>query len=215
MRPEDALTKIRSSVHSPGPIRVLGPLSNSWWVRLKQAVWIYWYEFKHQHTFCLYLCIYVHSGFLPFFQGLCSCVCLSQRVQNEPSKEVLGLVDEKKKGEMLIVVEWKKTQEEIAFKPFIRCPAFAFYPPATPNHLSSRRHQFPLSLFSFISPLLTPVAVECGSSVQTEEGEEGKKGMLFFGLSSSLERETRTSDVPSAATRRVAKKSQILLNDWR
>lgn len=30
MRPEDALTKIRSSVHSPGPIRVLGPLSNSW-----------------------------------------------------------------------------------------------------------------------------------------------------------------------------------------
>ncbi|XP_018329444.1 neprilysin-1 [Agrilus planipennis] len=30
MRPEDALTKIRSSVHSPGPVRVLGPLSNSW-----------------------------------------------------------------------------------------------------------------------------------------------------------------------------------------
>ncbi|XP_013792555.2 neprilysin-2-like, partial [Limulus polyphemus] len=30
MRPEDALTKIRSSVHSPGPIRVLGPLSNSY-----------------------------------------------------------------------------------------------------------------------------------------------------------------------------------------
>lgn len=29
MRPEDALNKIRSSVHSPGPIRVLGPLSNS------------------------------------------------------------------------------------------------------------------------------------------------------------------------------------------
>uniref|UniRef100_A0A1A9VUG9 Endothelin-converting enzyme 1 n=1 Tax=Glossina austeni TaxID=7395 RepID=A0A1A9VUG9_GLOAU len=29
MRPEDALTKIRSSVHSPGSIRVLGPLSNS------------------------------------------------------------------------------------------------------------------------------------------------------------------------------------------
>lgn len=29
MRPEDALTKIRSSVHSPGFIRVLGPLSNS------------------------------------------------------------------------------------------------------------------------------------------------------------------------------------------
>ncbi len=29
MRPQDALTKIRSSVHSPGPIRVLGPLSNS------------------------------------------------------------------------------------------------------------------------------------------------------------------------------------------
>ncbi|XP_043262154.1 neprilysin-1-like isoform X2 [Colletes gigas] len=29
MRPEDALTKIRSSVHSPGPIRVWGPLSNS------------------------------------------------------------------------------------------------------------------------------------------------------------------------------------------
>ena len=29
MRPEDALTKIRSSVHSPGPIRVIGPLSNS------------------------------------------------------------------------------------------------------------------------------------------------------------------------------------------
>ncbi|XP_057662985.1 neprilysin-1-like [Diorhabda carinulata] len=29
MRPEDALTKIRSSVHSPGHIRVLGPLSNS------------------------------------------------------------------------------------------------------------------------------------------------------------------------------------------
>ena len=29
MRPEDAETKIRSSVHSPGPIRVLGPLSNS------------------------------------------------------------------------------------------------------------------------------------------------------------------------------------------
>ncbi|KAI1296489.1 Neprilysin-2 [Halotydeus destructor] len=29
MRPEDALSKIRSSVHSPGPIRVLGPLSNS------------------------------------------------------------------------------------------------------------------------------------------------------------------------------------------
>ncbi|CAB3370699.1 Hypothetical predicted protein [Cloeon dipterum] len=29
MRPEDALTKIRSSVHSPGPIRVMGPLSNS------------------------------------------------------------------------------------------------------------------------------------------------------------------------------------------
>jgi len=29
MRPEDALTKIRSSVHSPGPVRVLGPLSNS------------------------------------------------------------------------------------------------------------------------------------------------------------------------------------------
>ncbi|KAG5890126.1 hypothetical protein JTB14_027793 [Gonioctena quinquepunctata] len=29
MRPEDALTKVRSSVHSPGPIRVLGPLSNS------------------------------------------------------------------------------------------------------------------------------------------------------------------------------------------
>ncbi|KAK6631134.1 18S rRNA pseudouridine methyltransferase [Polyplax serrata] len=30
MRPEDALTKIRSSVHSPGPVRVIGPLSNSW-----------------------------------------------------------------------------------------------------------------------------------------------------------------------------------------
>ncbi|XP_066590529.1 neprilysin-1-like [Prorops nasuta] len=29
MRREDALTKIRSSVHSPGPVRVLGPLSNS------------------------------------------------------------------------------------------------------------------------------------------------------------------------------------------
>ncbi|XP_076160206.1 neprilysin-1 [Ptiloglossa arizonensis] len=29
MRPEDALTKIRSSVHSPSPIRVFGPLSNS------------------------------------------------------------------------------------------------------------------------------------------------------------------------------------------
>ncbi|UYV65153.1 MMEL1, partial [Cordylochernes scorpioides] len=29
MRPEDALNKIRTSVHSPGPIRVLGPLSNS------------------------------------------------------------------------------------------------------------------------------------------------------------------------------------------
>ncbi|CAH1396574.1 unnamed protein product [Nezara viridula] len=29
MRPEDALTKIRSAVHSPGPIRVIGPLSNS------------------------------------------------------------------------------------------------------------------------------------------------------------------------------------------
>lgn len=29
MRPEEALNKIRSSVHSPGPIRVLGPLSNS------------------------------------------------------------------------------------------------------------------------------------------------------------------------------------------
>lgn len=29
MRPEDALNKIRSSVHSPGPVRVLGPLSNS------------------------------------------------------------------------------------------------------------------------------------------------------------------------------------------
>ncbi|XP_058795705.1 neprilysin-1-like isoform X2 [Phymastichus coffea] len=29
MRPEDALTKIRSSVHSPGFVRVLGPLSNS------------------------------------------------------------------------------------------------------------------------------------------------------------------------------------------
>ncbi|KAG8225256.1 hypothetical protein J437_LFUL006488, partial [Ladona fulva] len=29
MRPEDALTKIRSSVHSPGPVRVIGPLSNS------------------------------------------------------------------------------------------------------------------------------------------------------------------------------------------
>nr|CAH7723517.1 unnamed protein product [Callosobruchus chinensis] len=26
---EDALSKVRSSVHSPGPIRVLGPLSNS------------------------------------------------------------------------------------------------------------------------------------------------------------------------------------------
>ncbi|KAH8362537.1 hypothetical protein KR084_013065 [Drosophila pseudotakahashii] len=29
MRPEDALTKIRSAVHSPGFVRVLGPLSNS------------------------------------------------------------------------------------------------------------------------------------------------------------------------------------------
>lgn len=29
MRPEDALSKLRSSVHSPGVIRVLGPLSNS------------------------------------------------------------------------------------------------------------------------------------------------------------------------------------------
>jgi membrane metallo-endopeptidase-like protein 1 len=29
MRPEDVLNKIRSAVHSPGPIRVLGPLSNS------------------------------------------------------------------------------------------------------------------------------------------------------------------------------------------
>ncbi|KAE8739548.1 hypothetical protein FOCC_FOCC014968 [Frankliniella occidentalis] len=29
MRPEDALSKVRSSVHPPGPIRVLGPLSNS------------------------------------------------------------------------------------------------------------------------------------------------------------------------------------------
>jgi membrane metallo-endopeptidase-like protein 1 len=29
MRYEDALTKIRSAVHSPGPIRVIGPLSNS------------------------------------------------------------------------------------------------------------------------------------------------------------------------------------------
>ncbi|EEC10627.1 neprilysin, putative [Ixodes scapularis] len=30
MRPEEALNKIRTSVHSPGPIRVLGPLSNSY-----------------------------------------------------------------------------------------------------------------------------------------------------------------------------------------
>ncbi|KAL3861753.1 hypothetical protein ACJMK2_007776 [Sinanodonta woodiana] len=30
MRDEEALNKIRSSVHSPGPIRVLGPLSNSY-----------------------------------------------------------------------------------------------------------------------------------------------------------------------------------------
>ncbi|CAK9298945.1 unnamed protein product [Gordionus sp. m RMFG-2023] len=29
MRPEEALNKIHSSVHSPGPIRVIGPLSNS------------------------------------------------------------------------------------------------------------------------------------------------------------------------------------------
>jgi hypothetical protein len=29
MRPEDAQTKILSSVHAPGPVRVLGPLSNS------------------------------------------------------------------------------------------------------------------------------------------------------------------------------------------
>jgi len=29
MRPEDAQSKILSSVHSPGPIRVVGPLSNS------------------------------------------------------------------------------------------------------------------------------------------------------------------------------------------
>lgn len=29
MRPEDARTKVRSSVHSPGRARVLGPLSNS------------------------------------------------------------------------------------------------------------------------------------------------------------------------------------------
>ena len=29
MTPEEALTKIRSSVHSPGPVRVWGPLSNS------------------------------------------------------------------------------------------------------------------------------------------------------------------------------------------
>lgn len=29
MRPEDALAKIRSSSHSPGRIRVIGPLSNS------------------------------------------------------------------------------------------------------------------------------------------------------------------------------------------
>lgn len=29
MRPEDALSKLRSSVHSPGVIRVIGPLSNS------------------------------------------------------------------------------------------------------------------------------------------------------------------------------------------
>lgn len=29
MRREDAINKVRSSVHSPGPIRVLGPLSNS------------------------------------------------------------------------------------------------------------------------------------------------------------------------------------------
>lgn len=29
MRPEDAINKIRSSVHSPGVIRVIGPLSNS------------------------------------------------------------------------------------------------------------------------------------------------------------------------------------------
>ncbi|KAL3227885.1 hypothetical protein MRX96_003836 [Rhipicephalus microplus] len=30
MRPEEALNKIRTSVHCPGPIRVLGPLSNSY-----------------------------------------------------------------------------------------------------------------------------------------------------------------------------------------
>uniref|UniRef100_A0A1W7RA63 Neprilysin n=1 Tax=Hadrurus spadix TaxID=141984 RepID=A0A1W7RA63_9SCOR len=30
MRPQDALSKIRTSLHSPGPIRVLGPLSNSY-----------------------------------------------------------------------------------------------------------------------------------------------------------------------------------------
>lgn len=29
MRPEDARSKIRSAVHAPGPIRVIGPLSNS------------------------------------------------------------------------------------------------------------------------------------------------------------------------------------------
>lgn len=29
MRPEDLLNKIRSAVHSPAPVRVLGPLSNS------------------------------------------------------------------------------------------------------------------------------------------------------------------------------------------
>ena len=29
MRPEDAETKLLSSVHPPGPIRVIGPLSNS------------------------------------------------------------------------------------------------------------------------------------------------------------------------------------------
>ena len=30
MRPEDAQTKLMSSVHPPGPIRVIGPLSNSY-----------------------------------------------------------------------------------------------------------------------------------------------------------------------------------------
>ena len=51
MRPEDAQTKLMSSVHPPGPIRVIGPLSNSYDFA-KVCIIIYFMLMSHKLLTC-------------------------------------------------------------------------------------------------------------------------------------------------------------------